>query len=144
MGKIALFSIMPCYLPAMRSGKKQYEFRRIPCRCSITKIVFYASAPISSIIGEAKTEQVVSGTPDTVWSIVQSTAGISREAFDTYFDKRTYAYAYRLSNVLFYDKEIPITCINKYPPQSFYYLSDIQYMKIRLTFLPKFKIAKDC
>lgn len=143
MGKIALFSIKPCYFSSILSGEKQYEFRRSPCRSSLTKIVFYASAPVSSIIGEARTERTISGTPDTVWSIVQFKAGITREAFDLYFDRRTQAFAYRLTDVLSYDKEIPISCINAKPPQSFYYISNAQYSQILLMHTSNLQITRD-
>lgn len=52
MHKEVLLSIKPTYVQRIFEGSKKYEFRRVIFKeNNIDKIIVYASAPISKIVG---------------------------------------------------------------------------------------------
>lgn len=56
-----LLSIKPQYAKMIIEGTKKYEFRTRKCREDIKKIIFYATAPKSQVVGEAEIEDVLVG-----------------------------------------------------------------------------------
>jgi len=53
-----LLSIKPQYAEMIIEGTKKYEFRTRKCRDDIRKIIFYATAPQSQVVGEAEISRV--------------------------------------------------------------------------------------
>ena len=62
-----LLSIKPQYAKMIIEGTKKYEFRTRKCREDIKKIIFYATAPKSQVVGEAEIEDVLVGPPNEIW-----------------------------------------------------------------------------
>ena len=62
-----LLSIKPQYAEMIIEGTKRYEFRTRKCRDDIKKIIFYATAPKSQVVGEAEIECVLVGKPTEIW-----------------------------------------------------------------------------
>lgn len=118
-----LLSIKPEYAQRIIDGSKIYEFRTKQCRKDITKIIFYSTAPESKIVGEAEIEDIISGSPSTVWRLTKHAAGIPRSFFREYYKGRRLAIAYKLKNVIAYEqpKSLEEYGIN-HVPQSFIYL----------------------
>ena len=54
-----LLSIKPQYAKMIIEGTKKYEFRTRKCRENIKKIIFYATAPKSQVVGEAEIEDIL-------------------------------------------------------------------------------------
>lgn len=50
----AIFSIHPQFADLILSGEKKFEFRRIPAKRDIDKILIYATAPVCAVVGEVK------------------------------------------------------------------------------------------
>jgi len=91
-----VFSIRPIYVEAFRLGVKLYEYRTRRPRVAIGELVLiYETAPTSMIVAEATVEEMIEDTPGAVWDATWRHGGISREAFDAYFDSRESAVAFR-------------------------------------------------
>lgn len=118
-----LLSIKPQYAEMIIKGTKKYEFRTRKCRDDIKKIIFYATAPKSQVVGEAEIECVLEGTPTEIWKKTKFGSGIPASFFKEYYKSREVAVAYKLTNVKAYKtpkalKDYGITHV----PQSFIYL----------------------
>lgn len=120
----ALFAIHPDHARKILSGEKGFEFRTTRCRRVITRMVIYATAPVCRVVGEAAVSQVLQAPPNLLWPDVWHRAGISKDAFDAYFQGRSTAVAYQLEQPLQYRQPVSLADIGlKRPPQSFCYLS---------------------
>lgn len=121
-----LLSIKPQFVEQIIKGTKRYEFRKaIYKRTDIDTIVVYASSPVCRVVGEFKVDGILCETPETLWQHTHDSAGITREFFDQYFDKRDKAYAIRIKSFLSYENPTKLTEAfpGKVPPQSFCYLA---------------------
>lgn len=118
-----LLSIKPEYAKAIFNGQKKYEFRKVRCKAGVNKIVFYATAPWSRVVGEAEIDDVLEGSTSDVWEQTKETAGIARDKYDKYYHGRDKAVAYKLKNVVVYDPPGRLSdCGINRAPQSFVYL----------------------
>ena len=130
MGSV-LFSIKPQYTDLILSGKKFFEFRKNKCKSSISRMIIYASAPVSAIVGEVRVDSVIEDTPYNLRLLTKHGSGLSDEEFDAYFLGKISAVAYELSNPIRYNKSIQLHQIGMArPPQSYCYLNDYQYARI--------------
>jgi len=120
-----LLSIKPEFAFKIFSGNKKYEFRRsIFKRSGIKKIVVYASAPISKVIGEFEIERVIYDELSTLWNLTSIYAGINENYFYKYFQNRDKGYAIKIKSVKRYDVDLCIKeHFNLFPPQSYVYLN---------------------
>lgn len=119
-------SIKPQFVEQIIKGTKRYEFRKaIYKRTDIDTIVVYASSPVCRVVGEFKVDEILCEPPETLWQHTHDSAGITREFFDRYFDKRDKAYAIRIKSFLPYENPTKLTEAfpGKVPPQSFCYLA---------------------
>lgn len=119
-----LLSIKPQYVSKILKGEKLYEFRKNRCKSEVTKIIFYASSPISKVVGEAEIEFVLESSPSEIWEESHDYAGISKRIFFKYYRGKNRAIAYKLKNVVTYNEPIDLVQlgINR-PPQSFLYVA---------------------
>ena len=120
-----LLSIKPQYAEMIIEGTKKYEFRTRKCRDDIRKIIFYATAPQSQVVGEAEIEDVLVGPPTEIWKKTKQGSGIPVSFFREYYKNKEVAVAYKLKNVIAYKepktlKDYGITHV----PQSFIYLNE--------------------
>ena len=121
-------SIKPEYVKAILDGRKKYEFRKRRCRNGVSKIVFYATAPESRVVGEAEIEDIIEGDPSEIWERTKEAAGIAREKYCEYYRGHSNAVAYKLKNVIAYaqSKELSDYGIS-HVPQSFVYI-DLKHL----------------
>lgn len=120
----ALLSINPQHVERILDGSKRFEFRKVRTRRDITHIVIYSTSPIGLVVGEAEVIDVVEGRPSEVWDAAHPHAGISRQFFDSYFEGRDRAVAYRLGAVRAYAEPKSLAEIGvSAAPQSFVYLA---------------------
>jgi len=94
-----LLSINPEHVKNILNGTKHYEFRKVRCRESVTKILIYSTAPEKMVVAEALIEDVIEDTIDVVWEITCDLAGITREFYEAYYEGKDRAVAYRLGEV---------------------------------------------
>ena len=118
-----LLSIKPEYAKVILEGKKQYEFRKNRPKNDVKRIVFYASSPQKQVVGEAAIDEILEDTPQRIWRIAKSAAGITKGFYFSYYNGKSRAIAYKLKDVEIYDppKSLSDFGINQ-APQSFLYL----------------------
>lgn len=103
--------------------KKAHEFRTRKCREDIKKIIFYATAPKSQVVGEAEIEDVLVGPPNEIWKKTKHGSGIPASFFREYYKNREIAVAYKLKNVKAYNEPKSLKDYGiEHVPQSFIYL----------------------
>jgi predicted transcriptional regulator len=96
----ALISIRPNFAESIMSGAKTIELRRrIPNVQAGLKLWIYSTMPTGAVIGTATIEQVIYGTPDSLWQVAHRHAGLSRVDFDRYFSGTDRGVALRLHQV---------------------------------------------
>ena len=118
-----LLSIKPQYVEKIFSGEKRFEFRKFHCKNNIDTIVIYATSPVKAVIGEVELIDVIEGNIEQVWQETNEFAGISRSAYDEYYNKRQIAVAYKLGNICKYKEPKKLIDFGlHYVPQSFAYL----------------------
>lgn len=120
-----ILSIKPIFAERIFDGQKLYEFRKVLFRDkNVKKVVVYASAPISKVIGEFYIEDILKLAPDALWHKTGKYAGISKDYFDAYFGGRNVGYAIKIGRTQRYDVPLDIKKhFNlKQAPQSFAYV----------------------
>lgn len=119
-----ILSIKPQFARLIFEGKKKFEFRRtIFKNTNITKVIVYASSPISKIIGEFEIESIIKDELNALWENTQKYSGISIDFYRSYFDGMDFGYAIKIQRPKKYEEEV---CIREgygiHPPQSFTYV----------------------
>lgn len=119
-----LLSIKPEFANKIFSGDKRYEYRRsIFKRTDIEKVIVYASAPVSAVIGEFEVGQILHDNLSELWNKTKNFSGISKEYFIKYFSEKNNGYAIEVSSFKRYDNPINIKLeYGMTPPQSFAYI----------------------
>ena len=120
----ALVAIRPEYAERILTGGKTYEYRRrIWRRDDVDTIVIYATAPVRAIVGEARIDAILDGTPTDIWNLTHDSAGIDRTRFMAYLHGTDTAHAIRLCDPIRYTRPRPLTDYGlTRPPRSFVYL----------------------
>lgn len=118
-----LLSINPEYVGRIMCGEKKYEFRKNLCKKKIDKIIIYSTSPVMRVVGEADVEDVLVDEPEKIWLLTKEAAGVEQAFFDKYYEGRKQAVAYKLNNIVEYEKPklLKDYGINA-APQSFCYL----------------------
>lgn len=118
-----LLSIKLEYARVILENKKEYEFRKRRCKDGVNKIIFYATAPQSEVVGEAEIDGIIEGSPSKIWEIAKHAAGITRAKYRAYYHGYQKAVAYKLKNVVVYDPPKKLSDYGiDHIPQSFIYL----------------------
>lgn len=120
-----LLSIKPEFAERIFQGSKRYEFRKVLFKKrNIDKVIVYASAPISKVIGEFEIDNILEHEVEELWEITKRYSGIPKEYYDMYFNGRKFGYAIKIRNSVLYDKPLELQkhFEVKVPPQSFMYV----------------------
>lgn len=118
-----LLSINPEYVGRIMCGEKKYEFRKNICKKEVDKIIIYSTSPVMKVVGEADIEDILVDEPEKIWNITKEESGVEQTFFDKYYEGRKQAVAYKLNNIVEYEKPklLKDYGINA-APQSFCYL----------------------
>ena len=121
-----LISIKPEYAEKILNGEKRYEYRRKTPVSEVKKMVIYATAPVSAVVGEAEIKGVLLLNASELWARTKEHAGIDMKTFYRYFDFRRYnAKAFQLGTVIRYEKPKSLEDYDfKRPPQSWAYIKE--------------------
>lgn len=135
----AILSIKPQFVEEIIAGRKIYEFRKKGFKERVRKVYVYASSPVCRIIGEFVLGKILEGQPDLIWSKTSNHAGITREYFDEYYEKKDIAYALEIKYFRVYDEPInPYIVLERFtPPQSFCYVRSDLLSKIEYPLFPE-------
>ena len=130
--RIIVVSIHPNYADAIFCGNKTVEFRRNGVPESLDAIVFYATAPVQSVLGYAEVLDCVTASPAQLWRLYGGNGGISRNEFEEYYKEYKLGKCYRLGRTYrFLEPQSLAYCtVLKSPPQSFAYLDEASWLSI--------------
>ncbi|MBT3315834.1 MAG: ASCH domain-containing protein [Anaerolineae bacterium] len=120
-----LLSIKPEFAERIFLGVKRYEFRKAVFKSpDVKKIIVYASAPTSKVIGEFDVDDILKFEVEELWKRTKEYSGIPKDYFDKYFYGRDIGYAIKIKSSKLYNKPLDLQAnFNiKTPPQSFMYL----------------------
>lgn len=120
-----LLSIKPEFAEKIFRGVKRYEFRKALFKNrNVKKVMVYASAPISKVIGEFEIDDILELEKELLWKQTKKHSGIPKDYFDEYFSGREIGYAIKIRKSRLYRNPLDLyRHFNvKYPPQSFMYL----------------------
>lgn len=127
MRQIALISIHPEHVSNILAGKKVFEYRKVIPNKNVSHLALYCTAPVKKIIAVAEVLDCLVGSPTKIWSQTSYGSGISHHFYREYFAGQRNASAFLLGNV--YKMTNPMDLLEltgqKTPPQSFYYLDDV-------------------
>lgn len=119
-----LLSINPEYVKSILRGEKLFEYRKFRCRDDVDKIIIYATAPQKQVVAEADIAFILEDDPLTVWRKTKEFSGITYSFFRKYYKGKKKAIAYRLENLVIYDKPLSLSDIGvSCAPQSYRYMS---------------------
>lgn len=124
-----ILSIKPEFAEKIFNGSKKYEFRRSIFKDpTVKKIIVYASAPISKIVGEFEIDKILRSELNTLWSKTKEYSGISEEYYLKYFEGKKEGYALKIKKTHKYVDHLSIKDdFGLFPPQSFAYLKESKY-----------------
>lgn len=122
--KKIIISINPEHVKNIINGTKKFEYRTKAAKSDVKKIIIYETTPIKKVVAEAEIVEVLMMKPEELWDETKEQSGITKSFFDTYFENRDVAYAYRLGKVKVYEEpktleEFGLRCA----PQSFVYVN---------------------
>ncbi len=122
-----LLSIKPEFAEKIFNGTKKFEFRRLIFKnSSVNKVVIYASAPISKVVGEFEIKSILKEDLEKLWTETNQFSGISKDYFFQYFQGKSEGYAIEIKQVLRYKNQLCIKeSFGKVAPQSFAYLEEV-------------------
>ena len=120
-----LISIKPEYVEKIFNGEKKWEYRRKTPNTDVKKMVIYATAPVSAVVGEAEIKSIFLARAATLWEHTRQEAGIDSQTFYRYFHGRlAIAKAIKLGSVTRYPEPVPLERYGfERPPQSWAYIN---------------------
>ena len=133
--KAILLSIHPGHAEKIITGEKRLEFRRSWTAVPVEVIVIYATSPIQRIVAVAEVKKVYVGSRINLWNLAKNReGGISRRELFSYLEGKKKSFAIELGRVSSINGGgNPINLFGQdfHPPQSFRYLNDDEYLKIK-------------
>jgi predicted transcriptional regulator len=124
-----IFSVKPRFAQKILDQKKTVEIRRrFSNRWLGQTINLYASAPLMSLVGEARIAGITKNTPEAIWQKYHNQIGCSRREFDMYAGDAMELFAIELDHAESYRKSVPIAQLSDVmhqhlrAPQSYYTL----------------------
>lgn len=124
-----LLSIRPEFVNQIKMEKKKYEFRKRGFSKKTVKRVFiYETSPVKKVVGFFFIDDIITDTPQNLWTMSDGHAGIGYEDYMEYFSGNDTGYAIKIGKVEFYDKPFELKDVlpNSVPPQSFCYFDSCQ------------------
>lgn len=125
-----VLSIRPRFARMILLGEKTVELRRrAPRRSTDFWIALYATAPERAIVGVVRAREVLVGSPDQLWAVVEDGCGLGRDEYRSYFEGAGRAVGIRLTDPVPFEEEIPLDRLRCSwpefrPPRSFAYLAE--------------------
>ena len=125
-----LMSIRANFAERLMNGSKSIEIRKhFSDKWAGRDVVFYASKPVKSLVGQATVNSVTKGRPGALWSQFETQIGCSRSEFDAYVGDTDEITAIEFKNVFRYEESVMLSKLSDLlrqkltPPQSYLGLS---------------------
>ncbi|MBD2395151.1 ASCH domain-containing protein [Cyanobacterium aponinum FACHB-4101] len=126
--QVLLLSIKPQFVRKILDGQKTVELRKVkPQLTTGDFILIYESSPSKCLIGWFEVKEIICEKPQILWKKVKNDAGITKEEFNTYYQKSMMGVAIRIKDK--HTIKLPLDKIREKwttfrPPQSFHYLKE--------------------
>src|SRR5574337_636074 len=91
-----LLSIKPEFATRIFEGTKRFEYRRMIFKQPVDRVIVYASAPISMVIGEFEINGLLFHDLKTLWCKTRKYSGITERYFYSYFSDMRHGYAIQI------------------------------------------------
>lgn len=133
-----LLSIQPEYANKIFDGSKKVELRRMRPRLGPGDLVLvYVSMPVKALVGSFQVERIVEAIPRRLWPEVRREAGVTRRAFESYYEGASMAYGILLGRTERFSEPIELSDLRElwsgfHPPRSFRYLTRAQTEHIKV------------
>ena len=118
-----ILSIKPNHAIKILNWEKEYELRRNIFKRKVDRVLIYASAPISKVIGEFTIDTILFENINKLWERTKNWSCVDKDFFFSYFSQKEKGYAIKIASVKRYKKWL---CIKEsfwsFPPQSFVYV----------------------
>lgn len=132
-----ILSLKPCYADLVFKELKTVELRRrIVQHIENCEVFVYVSSPTMALRGGFRVGDFWKGTPQKIWSMVESLAQVEKQDFDSYFEGKTVAYAFEITEVWETQKLVPLRNLreqlpNFVVPQSWRYVKkdELQFFR---------------
>lgn len=128
---VVLMSIHPQYVKAIEDGNKLIEFRKRNFTKQVSHILVYETMPSKSVVGYFEVKGIEIGSPDEIWGKHSTNAGISKSDFFNYYGGSEIAVGILIHKYISLKQPIDIKTLKIFPPQSFKYISDELFAKIK-------------
>lgn len=104
-----IFSVKPRFAQRILEKEKTVEIRRrFSNRWLGQTINLYASAPVMSLVGEARIAGITKNTPEVIWDKYRHQIGCSRTEFDIYAGDAMELFAIELDHARPYRQNVPL------------------------------------
>ena len=118
-----IISIQPQYVDKIMTGEKKFEYRKKVAKKDIESIIVYCTSPKKMVLAEVKIDGIIEDSPENLWEMTKEKSGVSKDFFFKYFKDKKIAYAYRLGEILSYNKPLTLSDVGlTAAPQSYAYL----------------------
>lgn len=121
-----LLSVNPAHADKIVKGTKTVEVRRrFSSKWAGTRLNIYATRPVGAVIGEARIDKIVEGSPEEIWDVWGASIGSAKVEFDAYCNGAEKVSALLLTEVRPFHSAVPLEQIRRLlgkglvPPQSF-------------------------
>jgi predicted transcriptional regulator len=121
-----LMSIKPEWSESIFQGKKRVEIRRsFSTRWVDRRVSLYATTPVKGLVGEARIEDIVRGSPQEIWSSFSQEIGCTWSQFSQYTQGASQVFAVVLADAKPYSRIVPLEEMRRLtgehlrPPQSY-------------------------
>lgn len=95
-----LMSIRPEYSSRIFAGTKTFELRRRPVKITRGDVVLvYETSPTCAVVGAFAVKGVRASSPRQIWRELFASLGVSRAAYDAYFEGAPGAWAIEVDRV---------------------------------------------
>ena len=85
---MALLFVHPLYPADLVDGRKIVEFRKLRLAPDVSRVLFYATAPLQRVVGEFEAAETVEGTPAEISARFGSAGLIGEPNFHAYYGGR--------------------------------------------------------
>ena len=123
-----LLSIRPEYAKKIFDGTKTVELRRTCPRVKEDDLVLvYVSSPVKALVGFLKVSHIIKETPEKLWLLVGSHAGVSKREFENYYSGASVGFGLYIDRVRRLKKPVSLEQLKaRWPgflaPQSYRYV----------------------
>jgi predicted transcriptional regulator len=112
-----IISIHPCYVSAILAGAKTVECRKSTIGLAAGAHVFlYATAPVKAIQGEARITQVLTGSPQQLWTEHREKTCVTEEDFFAYYRDAKQAVLLALEEVVTFRQPVALATLRELQP----------------------------